>query len=84
MRGCRLSDDYASLIFKYCDEHPDFTIKQLDALDAITRPRREWKVGRKFQGHMLPCSPPAANRQQTDQKKEEQKREETAKAKRAT
>ena len=52
---------------------------------GLQRPRREWKVGRKFQGHMLPCSPPPpANRQQTDQKKEEQKREETAKAKRAT
>ena len=37
MRDCRLSDDYASLIFKYCDEHPDFTIKQLDASDAIAR-----------------------------------------------
>ena len=32
-----MSDDYASLNFKYCDEHPDFTIKQLDASDAIAR-----------------------------------------------
>ena len=29
MRGCRLSDDYASPIFRYCDENPDITIKQL-------------------------------------------------------
>ena len=29
MQDCRLSDDYASLTFKYCDEHPDFTIKLL-------------------------------------------------------
>ena len=28
----RLSDGYASLIFKYCDEHPDFTIKLLTKL----------------------------------------------------
>ena len=28
----RLSDDYASLIFKYCNEHPDFTIKLLTKL----------------------------------------------------
>ena len=32
MRGRRLSDDYANLIFKYCDENPDFTIKQLAKL----------------------------------------------------
>ena len=32
MRGRRLSDDYASLIFKYCNENPDFTIKQLTNL----------------------------------------------------
>ena len=32
MRSRRLSDDYASLIFKYCIENPDFTIKQLAKL----------------------------------------------------
>ena len=32
MRSRRLSDDYANLIFKYCDENPDFTIKQLAKL----------------------------------------------------
>ena len=37
MQDCRLSDDYASLSFKYCDEHPDFTIKHFDASDAIAR-----------------------------------------------
>ena len=37
MRDCSLSDDYASLIFKYCDERPDFTIKHFDASDAIAR-----------------------------------------------
>ena len=37
MRDRRLSDDYASLIFKYCEEHPDFTIKQFDESDAIAR-----------------------------------------------
>ena len=29
MRDSRLFDDYASLIFKYCDEHSDLIIKQL-------------------------------------------------------
>ena len=28
----RLSDGYASLSFKYCDEHPDFSIKLLTKL----------------------------------------------------
>ena len=37
MRARRLSDNYASLIFKYCDEHPDFTKKHFDASDAIAR-----------------------------------------------
>ena len=32
MRGRRLPDDYPSLIFKYCNENPDFTIKQLAKL----------------------------------------------------
>ena len=32
MRGRGLSDDYANLIFKYCDANPDFTIKQLAKL----------------------------------------------------
>ena len=27
-----ISEDYASLIFKYCNEHPDFTVKQLAKL----------------------------------------------------
>ena len=35
MRDRRLSDDYASLIFKNCGEHPDFPIKHFDASDAI-------------------------------------------------
>ena len=37
MRDRRLSNDYASLIFEYCEEHADFTIKQFDASDAIAR-----------------------------------------------
>ena len=37
MRDCRLSHEYASLIFKYCNEHPNFTIKHFDASDAIAR-----------------------------------------------
>ena len=37
MRDRRLSDDYASLIFKNCDEHPVFTINYFDASDAIAR-----------------------------------------------
>ena len=32
MRDSRLFDDYASLIFKYCDEHSDLIIKQLAKL----------------------------------------------------
>ena len=32
MRDCRISEDYASPIFKYCNEHPDFTIKQFAKL----------------------------------------------------
>ena len=37
MRDRRLSNNYASLIFEYCEEHADFTIKQFDASDAIAR-----------------------------------------------
>ena len=37
MRDRRLSDDYASLIFKYCNDYPDFTVKHFDASDAIAR-----------------------------------------------
>ena len=29
MRDCQLPNDFASLNFKFCDEHPHFTIKQL-------------------------------------------------------
>ena len=32
MRDRQLFDDYASLIFKYCDEHSDFIIKRLAKL----------------------------------------------------
>ena len=39
MRDRRLSDDYTSLIFKYCDEHPDLTIEQLEKLVKRTKPR---------------------------------------------
>ena len=39
MRDRRLSDDYTSLIFKYCDEHPDLTIEQLEKLVERTNPR---------------------------------------------
>ena len=39
MRDRRLSDDYASLIFKYCDEHPDFPIKYLAILVKKTKSR---------------------------------------------
>ena len=37
MRDRRLSDDYDSLIFKYCNEHPAFNIKHFDASDEIAR-----------------------------------------------
>ena len=39
MRDRRLSDDYASLIFKYCDEHPDFSIKLLPKLVKKSKAR---------------------------------------------
>ena len=39
MRDRRLSDDYASLIFKYCDEHSDFVIKQLANLVKKSKSR---------------------------------------------
>ena len=41
MRDSQLPDDYPSIILKYCDEHPDFTIKHFDASDAIAR--REYR-----------------------------------------
>ena len=37
MRDRRLSDDYASLNFKDCNEHPGFTMNYFDASDAIAR-----------------------------------------------
>ena len=50
MRDCRLSDDYTSLIFKYCDEHPDLTIKQLEKLVKRTKPRVKFNKKKQIAG----------------------------------
>ena len=47
VRDRRLSDDHVSLIFKYCDEHPHFTMKQFDASDAIAR--RDYRFWAKLE-----------------------------------
>ena len=39
IQNARLSDDYASLVFKYYDELPDFTIKQLAKLVTTSKSR---------------------------------------------
>ena len=39
MHNRRLSDDHASLIFKYCNEHSDFTIKQFANLVKKSKSR---------------------------------------------
>ena len=43
----RLSDDYASLIFKYCDEHPDFTLKLLTKLGKKSNARNIFNTQKK-------------------------------------
>ena len=61
MRDLRLSHDDASLTFKYCDEHPDFNIKQFAKLvekktksrvilkkNRLGRPKKESKMIKLF------------------------------------
>ena len=73
MRGRRLPDDYPSLIFKYCNENPDFTIKQLAKLakklkstvyDVLTKKNIKELFSRKK--NRLGC-PRKTNRREDDQ-----------------
>ena len=41
-----ISEDYASLIFKYCNEHPDFTVKQLAKLVRNRNTEKKNRLGR--------------------------------------